>query len=516
MARLLVQFPGEAGVLIDGERRGSTNRVLPVDAGEHVVSLEGEQTEPDSITLTIAPEDDVRTVVFQPVLDPIDRFSPLYCRYNGFLLGQFIVLSFASYARGDYAIRRARILEFLREIEVDVEIPEDPLELSGDEHVPLLEAVIQSVSAKSIELAEFVLLGAMFLHYPILTQTDPETAQDILDRMEHIREVYGLPELEPEKWADLDNIADVDAVLAPSLRYLTATIDLLEPERDTAFVIMPFKPPYAGYFSTFYRPALERSGFRAFRAWGGLSNEDYCDLLLRLISKCGLVWADVSELNPNVIYEIGAAHAFGKLSMLVVREEDSAAIPANIGHDTVVQYSPSSAEWPVDAVERMTVYIAALQLAAERGERLRVGSKMTGEVLDSIFARLEATIIPPEAHEAAKRGREQFEAQDFASAERSFHDAILLGLDEPLNRLGRGCSRVALERFDEAEPDLDSVIASDADPSLRSVAYFFRGQLREEQDRTSDAYDDYSTAIALGFDDPAVIEAQERCRGDAK
>ena len=106
----------------------------------------------------------------------------------------------------------------------------------------------------------------------------------------------------------------MENVLSPSLAYLGKIVDTLEVERDTAFVIMPFKQPYASYYSMLYRPALESAGYRAFRAWGGLGSEDYCDLLLKLIAKCGLVWADASELSYNVLYEIGGT-------------------PTNIGHD---------------------------------------------------------------------------------------------------------------------------------------------------------------------------------------
>ena len=69
------------------------------------------------------------------------------------------------------------------------------------------------------------------------------------------------------------------------------------------------------------------------------------------------MWADASELNYNVLYELGAAHALGKLSMIVVREEDAARTPANIGHDAIVRYDPRADDWPEGTVLLMAMLI---------------------------------------------------------------------------------------------------------------------------------------------------------------
>jgi hypothetical protein len=164
--------------------------------------------------------------------------------------------------------------------------------------------------------------------------------------------------------------------------------------------------PYADYYRDFYRPSLEQCGYRTFRAWGGLANEDYADLLLALIGKSGFVWADVSDLNPNVIYEIGAAHAFGKLSALVVRDDLAHGVPANIGHDAVVRYDPTDSDWPTGAVLLMAACIAALELAAERGERLRITPDTIARVFDEVSHSLRHVLLPAAiaAAEAATSG----------------------------------------------------------------------------------------------------------------
>ena len=518
MARLIVQFPGDAAVLVDGAEAGRTNQVIPLPRGEHMVRLEGEVTEPPERTVAVTPEaaaDDIVRVGFSPSAPGIDRFSPLYCSYNGFLLGQFLSLSFARYGHEDYPIRRSRMLEFLQEAGVTVDLPEQQPELGSDAHTQLLTDAVQELALRSQPLAEFVLLGTLLTHYGVLAEADPETAQATLEQAEFLRDKHKLPPIDPGRFV-LRPDSDVDEVLSPSLAYLADVVDQLEVEPDTAFVIMPFKAPYAGYFPTFYRPSLEQAGYRAFRAWGGLSSEDYCDLLLKLIAKSGIVWADVSELNYNVLYEIGAAHALGKLSMLVVSEDSADATPANIGHDAIVRYTPTADDWPEGATHLVAMLIAALTAAAERGERLRVSADALTTVVEDTGRLVAAILTPPEALDAQQEGQNKLAAGDYAGAEPLFDDAIRLGLDDSPTMLGRGLSRYGLERYADAEADLDRVLTEVPDPEVpedqRRVAAYFRGLAREQQDNLSGALADYGLAIDLGYDGADVFQRRASVR----
>jgi tetratricopeptide (TPR) repeat protein len=517
MARLVIQFPEVRGVLIDGDRRGETNQVIAVDAGTHVVRLEGE-TDPPSQDLIIAddtPADAIYFLEFRPAAVAIQRFSPLYCRYNGFLLGQFVTLAFARYGRAQYAERRMRMLEFLREIELNVEIPEEPFEIGSEGHSALILGIVGSLAERSRELTEFMLIGSTLAQYGGMVLADPESAQFILEQARSLCAKYALPEIDVAQFLIDPDTGNVDGVLSAALAWLTKVIAALDVEHDRAFVIMPFRPPFASYFSMFYRPAIERAGYRAFRAWGGLADEDYCDLLLALISRCGMVWADVSDLNVNVLYEIGASHALRKLSMLVTSEDDAHAIPSNIGHDAVVSYSPSAPDWPESAIALQAMMLHAMRVAAGRGQRLRITRSNLAEVIESVTHGLKAFLIPPEAHEAARSGQHLLHAGEFASAVRAFDDAIELGLEEPANFLGRGCSRIGAEKLAEAVGDLTCVLDSDAGQPLRAAAAYFRGVAYERQLRTADAFDDYSAAIELGYPDATAVDARERCRRSA-
>lgn len=294
MARVIVQYPQDVVVLVDGREAGRTNRVITMPPGPHLLTLAGEGTEPASQRLVIAPaEDAILWRRFSPREASLDRFSPLYCLYNGVMLGQFLSLSFASYGRKDYLVRRARMAEFLAEIEVAVDVPGDPPGLGSNEHLAFMQSLVTSVAARSHTLAELVLLGSMATHWGMLAKSDPVTAGQNRDECERLRLKHALPAPDYDAMILPGPDVSVDVVLSPLLAYLARAIGAMEVEPRTAFVIMPFKPPYSGYFSQLYRPSLERAGFRAFRAWGGLATEDYCDLLLALIAKSGIVWADV-------------------------------------------------------------------------------------------------------------------------------------------------------------------------------------------------------------------------------
>ncbi len=509
MARLMVQFPGDEAVLVDGVAAGRTNRVIPLPAGQHMVRLDGPATEPTERHVTTEGSEDVVRVGFSPASEPLERFSPIYCIYNGFLLGQFLSLSFARSGRENYAERRSRMLEFLGEIEVAFDIPEAPPQLGGEEHADLLSAVLPQIAARSKSLADFVLLGGLLTHYGILADSDPQTANEMLQQFEWLRDKHNLPPIDPSRFVLRPGNLDMDDVLSPSLAFLAEVVDGLEVEPETAFVIMPFKQPYASYFGKFYRPSLEAGGYRAFRAWGGLASEDYCDLLLKLIVKSGFVWADISELNYNVLYEIGAAHAFGKLSMLVVRQDEAGTTPANIGHDAVVRYSPDSENWPADTVSLMAALIATLSFAADRGARLRVSPGEMQSALDHVGRQLVVLLTPPEAQAARDDGRHKLEIHDYVGAERAFDEAIQLGLDDVPTLLGRGWSRVALERHAEAEADFDGALTvardEDASRSERAVAAYFRGIAREQQNNLEGARADYTLSIELGNADAEVF-----------
>ena len=474
-------------------------------------------TEPTSRRVTAAENaDEVVRIGFQPSQPPLDRFSPLYCAYNGFLLGQFLSLAFAQFGGREYVARRSRMLEFLSEIDVALDIPGAPPGLGSETHVDLLQAVLPRVlerwgrsrtSCSSVPLCSRTTGSSPtpIRRPPARPSSSSNTCARSTSCRRSIRRAFS-------------SIRSAATWTTCSRRRSLISGRSSTPSRssrETAFVIMPFKQPYASYYGTLYRPALESTGYRAFRAWGGLGSEDYCALLLKLIAKCGLVWADASELNYNVLYELGAAHALGKLSMIVVREE---VRRAHAG-----EYRPRRHRPLRPARRRLAAGDGAADGDADQHAQVRgrargapardAGLRAGGARGHGAPAR--RTAYAPEARAVRHAGQLQLEAGDYAAAERSFEEAMRLGLDDVATLLGRGWSRVALARYAEAEADFGAALA-DADESDAAsrpnlgVAAYSRGIAREQQDRLEAARADYTRAIGLGFAGANVYRSRAR------
>jgi tetratricopeptide (TPR) repeat protein len=441
--------------------------------------------------------------------------SRLYCRYNGFLVGQFLSLVFDD-GGGDgppCEDRRRRLLEFLREIDIDVALPASPLDRGGDTYAGVLTTILPRLAEHSRELAEFAILGGVLRQYAAASRTGAGTAGALRLEIERLRAAYDLPSLDPSRFAVPPPGVDPDRVLAASLRYLRDILASLPVESETALVVMPATAPHAGYYATFHRPALEHCGYRALRAWHGGSAAESADLLLALLDKAGLIWADVSELDAAVAYQIGAAQALGKLGVIVVSEDRAAGVPAHIGHDPVVRYDPRDPDWPEGTVLLMSACLAAITLAAERGDRLRVTPGSIEGVFDEVSQSLGRILLPPEARDARRRGRQAMDAGDLVVAEASFDEACRLGLNDDETTLWRGWARMGLGRFDEAAADLGAVLGREplVPPAgeWRPIAAYLRAVLREAQGDLSGALSDFELAVALGLTDADVRDRRD-------
>jgi tetratricopeptide (TPR) repeat protein len=454
-----------------------------------------------------------RPVVQEPAdTPPVTRLSPLYCRYNGFLLGQFLFLAFAECGRPRYAERRSRLLECLRELDIDVPIPASPHDAGAVTYAGLLSAILPRLVQQARELAEFAILGGLLAHYTVASRLDADAAAAMRPEIERLRVAYDLPPIDPARFASPGD-PDPDRVVAPSLAYLREIVARLPVERDTALVLMPYAAPHAAVFASFHRPAIEHCGFRAVRTWDGLAGADHAELVLALIDKAGLLWADVSALDHGMACEIGSAQALGKLTILVVSEDGAASVPAHLGRDPVVRYDPRADDWPDGAVLLMSACVAALALAAERGNPLRLTPNSVEGVFDEVSQALGRILLPPAAREAQRRGRRAMDGGDLAVAEASFDEACRLGLNDDETKLWRGWARLGLGRFDEAAADLGAVLGRHPLESpasgWRPIAAYLRAVLREAQGDLAGALKDFELAVALGLSDADVREKRD-------
>jgi predicted nucleotide-binding protein len=68
----------------------------------------------------------------------------------------------------------------------------------------------------------------------------------------------------------------------------------------------------------------------------------WVDDVARLVRTSGAVIADVTRLNPNVMFELGMAHSLGKPLVLLVDEAASTKVPSDLAGYQFLTYSPGN------------------------------------------------------------------------------------------------------------------------------------------------------------------------------
>src|SRR5215208_2752863 len=83
------------------------------------------------------------------------------------------------------------------------------------------------------------------------------------------------------------------------------------------FIITPFKPDLH-YFSLYIQQYIERKpGYQCERADSKYLATSVPTKIDDYIQKANVIIADCSGSNANVFYELGKAHAFGKMVILI-------------------------------------------------------------------------------------------------------------------------------------------------------------------------------------------------------
>jgi hypothetical protein len=79
--------------------------------------------------------------------------------------------------------------------------------------------------------------------------------------------------------------------------------------RRTCLVLMPFRSSLTPLYEDVIRPAIADAGFDPIRIDFSVEPGDIFDQFVRLLEKADAVVVDVTGANPNVMYELGHAHA---------------------------------------------------------------------------------------------------------------------------------------------------------------------------------------------------------------
>lgn len=114
-------------------------------------------------------------------------------------------------------------------------------------------------------------------------------------------------------------------------------------EGRLCFVLLPFKANFLRLYERLIKPVLEDSGFVVMKADDIYTTTPVHEDIKKYIKGTSLVLADVTGDNPNVLYELGHAHALGKDTVIITQNEED--IPSDFKHLRYFKYDDDERGW---------------------------------------------------------------------------------------------------------------------------------------------------------------------------
>jgi nucleoside 2-deoxyribosyltransferase len=108
-------------------------------------------------------------------------------------------------------------------------------------------------------------------------------------------------------------------------------------QRPRVFVLMPFDQEFAAIYEQLIKPSLEDVGYEVARADTLLTQQNILRDVIAGIAGASLVVADLTTLNPNVMYELGIAHGLQIPTVLIAQSIED--LPFDLRSYRVIQYS---------------------------------------------------------------------------------------------------------------------------------------------------------------------------------
>lgn len=112
---------------------------------------------------------------------------------------------------------------------------------------------------------------------------------------------------------------------------------------ETCFVIMPFGNQFDDIYRDVLIPAIEAAGYKPVRGDSIYSVGPVIDDIFYEIQSASVLVADVTGKNPNVNYELGAAHALKKPVLIISQLMED--IPFDYRHLRAVVYDTQTVTW---------------------------------------------------------------------------------------------------------------------------------------------------------------------------
>jgi hypothetical protein len=143
---------------------------------------------------------------------------------------------------------------------------------------------------------------------------------------------------------------------------------------------MPFSQEFDDVYTFGIRGAAEDAGAYAERVDEQIFTDGILDRIFNQINKADVIVADMTGRNANVFYEVGYAHALGKLVLLLTQNSDD--IPFDLKHRPHIVYGGKIAKLRLDLAKRIEWAI---------GESKKQNLRITADLL---LVSIKGQILP--------------------------------------------------------------------------------------------------------------------------
>ena len=113
-----------------------------------------------------------------------------------------------------------------------------------------------------------------------------------------------------------------------------------ELNHDRCFHLCPFMPPFNEIYTDHVAPAGRTAGFDVERADEIFGTGSIIEDVWQRIGSSGVITADVTGRNPNVMYEIGMAHTLGKPVVIMTQTMEDVPFDLRQYRCLVYQHTP--------------------------------------------------------------------------------------------------------------------------------------------------------------------------------
>lgn len=112
-------------------------------------------------------------------------------------------------------------------------------------------------------------------------------------------------------------------------------------DRNLCFVLMPFREQFEDVYKNIEEVVVVRHKMNCIRADNIYSAGVIIQEIWDKIQEAHIIIADCTDKNPNVLYEIGLAHAIGKDDNVILITQKIDDIPFDLRHRRIVTYNNS-------------------------------------------------------------------------------------------------------------------------------------------------------------------------------